>query len=126
MADNKKNGLGSVPSRLFRPTTEDAQKLPPEPVETPDEPADPGDAAPAAEERGRGEAPTARSRSTRAARPGRKRVSSGKTQGRKLHLTDDTFDRLQYQAIQRRSTVSFVAEEVLAKYLPRFDVKRVS
>jgi hypothetical protein len=120
----KKNGLGSVPSRLFRPTTPDVPETQPEPVDLPDVPAEAGDAAPTPEEQSRGEVPTPEPRATRSAR--KRPAPSGRTQGRKLHLTDDTFDRLQYLAIQRRCTVSAVAEEVLSRYLPKFDVRRVS
>lgn len=56
----------------------------------------------------------------------RKRTApTGKTQGRKLHLTDDVHDRLWQYARQKKVSVSAAANELLDKTLPRYEVKRV-
>jgi hypothetical protein len=99
-----------VPSGLFRPTA------------TPD--VEPVDAAPeASEEQGRGDAATAME--PRAARPRRKRTPlAGETHGRKLSLPDAVFDRLLLLSIQRRTTVSAIAAEILDRNLPRLRIER--
>lgn len=56
----------------------------------------------------------------------RKRTApTGKTQGRKLHLTDDVHDRLFFLARTRKQSVSAVANDLLDKALPKFELKRV-
>lgn len=54
----------------------------------------------------------------------RRKAPVGKTKSRNLHLTDDIHDRLWLLARQRRTTVSAVANELLDKALPRWDIKR--
>ena len=49
---------------------------------------------------------------------------AGKTRARNLHLSDDVHDRLWLLARDRRTTVSAVANNLLDKALPRFEVKR--
>jgi hypothetical protein len=53
-----------------------------------------------------------------------KTASTGKTRARNIRLSDDVHDRLWQLAHQRRSTVSAVADELLNKALPRWEVKR--
>jgi hypothetical protein len=62
--------------------------------------------------------------------PGPKRVRrakatpAGKTRARNLHLSDDVHDRLWLLARQRKQTVSAVADDLLNKALPRWEIKR--
>jgi hypothetical protein len=85
-------------------------------------PLDPVD-APEPDEESRGEsAPTAEART---ARPRRKRTPVGGTgKGRKLNLPDAVYDRLQLTAIQRRTTASAIAAEILDRNLPRLRIER--
>jgi hypothetical protein len=109
--------LGSIPSGLLRPTT----KPEPEPAEPPEEtiaPPDEGDV-----EEGRGDAqpdgqPAARTRRRSKSAP------VGKTRARNLRLSDDVHDRLWLLARQRRTTVSNLANELLDRALPKWEVKR--
>lgn len=93
---------------------------PPESVE-PVEPAPEGDGA--AEPEGQGRASEPRSATPRARR---RRVDrpSEKTNKRGLYLTDTVWDRLQLEAIRKRTTVSAVAGEVLERNLPRLRIER--
>jgi hypothetical protein len=60
-----------------------------------------------------------------ARRPRTKRpVPGGETKGRKLNLPDGVYDRLQLLAIQRRSTASAIAAEILDRNLPRLRIER--
>ena len=105
----RKNGLAPLPTGLFRPTAAGAQA---------DEQVDDQ-----AEEQGRGEAAAAAE--ARAPKARRKRTpTGGETKGRKLNLPDGVYDRLQLTAIQRRSTVSAVAAEILDRNLPRLRIER--
>jgi hypothetical protein len=106
-----------VPSTLIRPVHPEA-----------DAPADPaaveGDEAggSSAEMQGRGEARP----SSASPRP-RRRKGSGpaeKTNKRGLHLTDAVWDRLQLEAIRKRTTVSAIAGECLDRNLPRLRIER--
>jgi hypothetical protein len=56
----------------------------------------------------------------------RRSAPTGKTKPRNVHLTDDVHDRLWMLARQRRTTVSAVANDLLDKALPRWEVKRAS
>jgi macrodomain Ter protein organizer (MatP/YcbG family) len=47
-----------------------------------------------------------------------------KTAKRGVYLTDGVWDRLQYEAIRRKTTVSAIAGDVLERNLPRFKVER--
>jgi macrodomain Ter protein organizer (MatP/YcbG family) len=80
-----------------------------------DEPGEP------VEGQGRGD-----QRSSAARKPRRKPPSAPaeKTNKRGLHLTDSVWDRLQYEAIRKRTTVSAIAGELLERTLPRFKVER--
>jgi hypothetical protein len=58
---------------------------------------------------------------------GRRRRPSApveKTAKRGVYLTDSVWDRLQYEAIRRRTTVSAIAGDVLDRNPPRFRVER--
>jgi hypothetical protein len=56
----------------------------------------------------------------------RKRVipDAGETRGRKLHLPESVYERLQLLAIQRRATVSAVATDLLDRSLPKLRIER--
>jgi hypothetical protein len=47
-----------------------------------------------------------------------------KTSKRGVYLIDSVWDRLQYEAIRRKTTVSAIAGDVLDRNLPRFQVTR--
>jgi predicted transcriptional regulator len=47
-----------------------------------------------------------------------------KTRARNIRLSDDVHDRLWLLARQRKQTVSAVADDLLNKALPRWEVKR--
>lgn len=102
-----------MPSGLFRPTANATPTA--EPV---DDPASEG------EEQGRGvdstPTPEARAPRTRRRRP----PVGGETKGRKLNLPDAVYDRLQLLAIQRRTTASAIAAEILDRNLPRLRIER--
>jgi hypothetical protein len=106
-----------LPAGLLRPTT------PARPVESAEEPAEPVEAADAAEGEGQG-----RGDATQEARPARTRRKrppvSGETKGRKLHLPDQIHDRLKLVALQRRTTASAIAAEILDRNLPRLRIER--
>ena len=51
-------------------------------------------------------------------------AAAEKTSKRGLYLTDSVWDRLQYEAIRRKTTVSAIAGDVLERNLPRFRVER--
>jgi hypothetical protein len=48
----------------------------------------------------------------------------GGGRGRKLNLPDAVYDRLQLTAIQRRTTASAIAAEILDRNLPRLRIER--
>jgi hypothetical protein len=92
----------------------------PEPAE-PAEPAPESDGAGEGEGQGRGAEPRSaapRTRRRRADRP------AEKTNKRGLYLTDTVWDRLQLEAIRKRTTVSAVAGEVLERNLPRLTITK--
>lgn len=104
--------MPTLPSALIRPTA------------PPDEPrAEASGAEPAepTEEQGRGaqEAQTP-------VRPRRRRLAapSAKTNKRGLYLTDAVWEKLQLEAIRKRTNVSAVAGEVLERNLPRLRIER--
>jgi hypothetical protein len=114
------------PSRLFWPTMPDAPEAPPDPVTLAD-PIEPVgaamDAPEAVKDQGRGE--TAAVAEPRTPRPRRKRLpAGGETRRRKLSLPDGVYDRPQLLAIQRRSTASAVAVEILDRNRPRLRIGR--
>jgi hypothetical protein len=101
----------------LRPTT------PAKDAEPVDDAADPGEATDHNDDgdgRGRGDAVEARPVRTRRKRP----PVSGETKGRKLHLPDPIHDRLKLVALQRRTTASAVAAEILDRNLPRLRIER--
>jgi hypothetical protein len=71
---------------------------------------------------GRGDSVEAGSSPKRTRRP--KAAASGKTKARNLRLNDDVHDRLWLLARQRKQTVSAVANDLLDKALPRWELKR--
>jgi hypothetical protein len=83
-----------------------------------------GDGPDEAEAEGRGDqhadaqATPARTRARRRAAP------AGKTKARNIRLSDDVHDRLWLLARQRKQTLSAVANELLDKALPRWELKR--
>ena len=94
--------------------------MPPEPPAVTDaEP--PVDAEPEADGEGRGEAAESRSRAGRARR---RPAPAAKGKSRNLHLTEDIYVRLSLVALQKGATLSDVANDVLNRGLPRFEVKR--
>jgi hypothetical protein len=115
-----------MPKGLFRPTTA-TPETPPEQetaasselLMTIDEPI----ASDADEPQGRGE--PAAPGEPRAPKSRRKRPTvTGETKGRKLNLSDAIYDRLQLAAIQKRTTVSAVAADILERNLPRLRIER--
>lgn len=105
-ANPRKGGLAPLPTGIFRPTAQ-GDDAPVEGTQGTDD-----------QEQGRGDAATKRTRKPRRAPAG------GETKGRKLSLPDDVYDRLQLVAIQKRTTVSAVATEVLNKNLPMLRIER--
>ena len=62
---------------------------------------------------------------SRAPKTRRKRVpAGGETKGRKLSLPDGVYDRLQLLALQRRTSASAIAAEILDRNLPRLRIER--
>lgn len=86
-----------------------------------DEVAGPVEPAGVGEGQGREEtAPESRPVRARRKRP----PVGGETHGRKLHLPDPIHDRLKLVALQRRTTASAVAAEILDRNLPRLRIER--
>jgi hypothetical protein len=54
----------------------------------------------------------------------RRAVPASKTRARNIRLSDDVHDRLWFLARQRKATVSAVANELLDRALPRWELKR--
>jgi hypothetical protein len=108
----RKNGLAPLPAGILRPTTRPDAGGPIEEHQGDD-----------SEGQGRGEAAPAGE--TRAPKPRQKRTPvGGETKGRKLNLPDSVYDRLQLLAIQRRTTASAIAAEILDRNLPRLRIER--
>ena len=109
MAERKTGS--SIPAGILRPTA------------PPDEPPAAGE-----EEQGGVEAvePTAEAKTPRRVRS-RKSASTTdvKLEGRRIYLSEGVHFRLRMLAYQRGRKISEVAEEVLDKALPRWDVNRV-
>jgi hypothetical protein len=64
-------------------------------------------------------------RENRPAQVHRKRLPvGGETKGRKLNLPDQIHDRLKLVALQRRTTASAIAAEILDRNLPRLRIER--
>jgi hypothetical protein len=71
-----------------------------------------------ADDNGKGRGETLRARRPRVRRP----IPGGRTSGRKFQVPDSIFDRLQQQAIKKRSNPSAILTELLDRNLPYFDV----
>lgn len=113
----RNTGLGlSEASALLRPTAP---------------PADPGDAEPAplddVETEGTGETNQTPAPTRSAPRSRRKRASTAAAdlKARNVRLSDDVHERLFQLARQRKTSISVVANDLLDKALPRYEVKRV-
>jgi macrodomain Ter protein organizer (MatP/YcbG family) len=105
MATNNQRGV-TLPSALIRPTPETR-------------PLDQGDEESAEPvDQGKGEQRPSKSRKRRPVAP------VEKTNKRGVYLTDAVWDRLQYEAIRRKTTVSAIAGDVLDRNLPRFKIER--
>jgi hypothetical protein len=110
-------GIPTLPSALIRPTT------PPEPGEPVAE-VETAEGTEPAEGQGRGAAeprPAAPSRTTRKRRPA---AEADKASKRGLYLPDSLWERLQYEAIRKKTSVSAIAIDHLNRSLPRFKVER--
>jgi hypothetical protein len=112
---SQSRGVPTLPSTLIRPTT------PPPPAEPEPTPVDPEDVAEPAEGQGRGEPRAIATPKSRRRRPS---GPTEKTNKRGLYLTDTVWDRLQLEAIRKRTTVSAVAGDVLERNLPRLRIER--
>jgi hypothetical protein len=102
--------MPTLPSALIRPTA------PPESAEAE---APEGEAIDQGEGRGVAE-------SRPSARPRRPRpIAKGdKTSKRGVYLTDGVWERLQLEAIRKRTNVSAIAGDVLERNLPRLRIER--
>ena len=102
-------GLGAASLELLRPTApaEPPANVPPDDIET-EERDDPA---------GELQAPPPKARRKRPA-------PAGKTKARNLRLTEDVHDRLWLLARQRKQSVSAVANDLLDRALPRWELKR--
>jgi hypothetical protein len=93
------------------------------------QPTTPREAGPAEEEQGP-EAPLPEAQASEARTPSvrRRKAKAGaaeKVEGRRLYLSEDVHFRLRMLAYQRGRRISEVAQEVLDKALPKYDVNRV-
>jgi hypothetical protein len=72
------------------------------------------------------ESPATESPSSPSSKTRRKRSApTGKTKARNLRLTDDVHDRLWQYARHRKTNVSVIANELLDRALPRWEVKKL-
>jgi hypothetical protein len=104
-------GLGAASMELLRPTA---------PAEAPDDRPAPPDNVEAEghdDQAGEAQSPPSRIRKKRLA-------PTGKTKARNLRLTEDVHDRLWLLARQRKQSVSAVANDLLDRALPRWELKR--
>lgn len=101
--------MPTLPQALIRPTA-------PLDLETDQAEAESVDQG---EGQGRGE-------SRPAAKPRRRKVvtTADKTSKRGVYLTDAVWERLQLEAIRKRTNVSAIAGEVLERNLPRLRIER--
>jgi hypothetical protein len=116
---NNPRGIPSIASTLIRPTTKPTPREDAEAEKGEAAAEDRDDQADAGEGQG-GSTGSKPSRSRRRSRP----APGGEVKGRKLSLPDDLYDRLQLQAIQKRTTISAVAADILDRNLPRFRIER--
>ena len=98
----------TIPAGILQPTTPPEEPAPAEEGQGGDSPA----ASP--------EPKLPRVRKKKAAGP-----TSEKVEGRRLYLSEDVHFRLRMLAYQRGQKISEVAQEVLDRGLPRYDVNRV-
>ena len=102
-----------LPSGILQPTT--PREVPPPVIEE-----EQGGEIPASAESSSAEPRTPRVRRKRATT-----AASEKLEGRRLYLSEDVHFRLRMLAYQRGRKLSEVAQEVLDKALPKYDVNRV-
>jgi len=105
-------GIPTLPSALIRPTT------PPDQLELTEAGAEP-EATEPAEGQGRGAGDPRAAAAVAKARKRRPAAASVKASKRGLHLSDAVWERLQLEAIRKKTTASAVAEDVLSQGLPR-------
>jgi hypothetical protein len=115
MPTDRKTG-SAIPAGILQPTT---RPEPPTRIE-PTLPADEGQGgqSPVAE----GEPTTQETKAPR--RRTKKAAANEKLEGRRLYLSEGVHFRLRMLAYTKRKNISEVAEEVLDKNLPRYDVNR--
>jgi hypothetical protein len=115
----KQTGLGNVPAGLIRPTTQ--REPEPAPVEEPE--------LVEAEQGGASVLPIEEPRPARATRARRKASAASSEPagngGRRLYLSDEVMFRLRMTAYKKGVSLSEVAEELLSKNLPKWNVERV-
>lgn len=87
------------------------------------EPAEDAGQVDEVETEGRGDASGESASAPKRTRRGRA-VPATKTKARNIRLSDDVHDRLWLLARQRKQTVSAVADDLLNKTLPRWELKR--
>ncbi len=102
----------AIPAGILQPTT---------PLEGP-RPADEGQGGGAPDRGDEAAAPEARTPRRRAKKTAT--ATNEKLEGRRLYLSENVHFRLRILAYQRGKKISEVAEEVLDKNLPRYDVNR--
>ena len=105
---------GSPSMKLLTPS------VPPEELLGSDGPAETADAESRGEDTPE---PTATKRPKNKKKGGKQSVE-GETKKCGLYLTLDVLERLHQTALQRRKTISLVANELLAANLPKWEVKR--
>ena len=120
MATNNGRGIPSISSALMRPSN----LTPPSEEPSPEASAElEENDAPA--EQGRGAEPRA---ATAATRPRRRRPpatsAAEKTGKRGLYLSDGVWERLQLEAIRKKTTISAICEDVLSRNLARLRIER--
>ena len=113
MASNPR-GL-SLPSTLIKATT---PKAPPAEVEPEADVEQAEDLAVEVEERAGESRPAAKSRRRKTT------PSADRTSKRGLHLSDAVWERLQLEAIRKRTTVSAIANDLLDRNLARLRIER--
>jgi hypothetical protein len=69
---------------------------------------------------------TIEGKTTRSTRTRSKKTVKTSKEARRLYLSDDVDMRLRLTALARGCSLSDVAEEILGKNLPRWDLKRVA
>jgi hypothetical protein len=108
-------GVPPLGAALIRPTRPDPDA--PDPAEEPTD-AEPADQDGAQGRGGADPAPAARARRRRVDKP------SGKTDKHGLYLTNAVWERLQLEAIRKKTTASVVAGDILERNLPKLRIER--